>query len=57
MLATNEFVSLAKAQARSMGYPDLRLVIVKHPLGGVPEEKALEKSAEAVEQIAEIFKA
>jgi hypothetical protein len=38
-----------------MGFPDLRLLVVKHPLGGIPEAEAKAKGADAVESIVRFF--
>ena len=54
-LTTTDFVRLAQLQARAMGYPSLRLIVVPHPLGGLTAEKALEKVPDAVEQTIRFF--
>ena len=46
-LATGEFEQLSRLQARSMGFSDLRVITIEHPLGGVPAEQALEKADRA----------
>lgn len=38
-----------------MGYPDLRIIVVPHPLGGIPQDLVLEKVPEAVEAVASYF--
>lgn len=50
-LGTYEFENLAKLQARSMGHPDLRLVFITHPLGGIPAEEASKKARAAVDDV------
>ena len=54
-LTTTDFVRLAQLQARAMGFPSLRLVVVPHPLGGISVERALEKVPDAVEQTIRFF--
>ena len=49
---TREFQSLAKLQARAMGMPDLPVILIQHPLGGIPVEQALEKAAGVIEEVA-----
>lgn len=51
-LATDEFEQLAHLQARAMGFPDLRIFTITHPLGGVPEEQALAKVEGAAAAVA-----
>jgi hypothetical protein len=41
-------------QAKAAGYPDLRIIVIPHPLGGIPKEAALAKAAAAVEAVARI---
>ena len=35
-----------------MGMPDLPVVLIPHPLGGIPVEQALTKAHEVVEEVA-----
>ncbi len=55
VLATDEFEGLARSQARASGLPDLRIVVVPHPLGGIPAEKALAKAEDAAKAIGAMF--
>jgi hypothetical protein len=48
---TKAFESLAKLQAKAMGLPDLPLVLIEHPLGGIPAELALAKAQAMAEQV------
>ena len=48
---TRAFESLAKLQAKAMGLPDLPLVLIEHPLGGIPAEQALAKARASAEQV------
>ena len=43
---TEEFKSLAEAAARSLGYPDLPMVVVPHPFEVLAED-VVERLAEA----------
>ena len=38
-----------------MGYPDLRLLVIPHPLGGIPEVEALLKTDAALKQLVRFF--
>lgn len=37
-----------------MGYPDLRILVIQHPLGGIPPEDVLQKVPGAVETVSQI---
>ena len=54
-LATDQFAPLARLQARAAGYPDLRVVIVKHPLGGIAPADAAAKADDPAGLIPEIL--
>lgn len=54
-LTTNEFQSLARLQARAMGYPNLRLVTIQHPLGGIPQSEAEAKAAGTVDDLLQLL--
>jgi hypothetical protein len=55
-LATVEFEALARLQARSMGYPDLRIVTIPHPLGGIAPADAVAKADDAAATVARLFR-
>jgi hypothetical protein len=55
VLATSDFERLSRYQAKAMGLPELRLVVVPAPLGGIPDEAALNKVPEALKTIASLF--
>ena len=50
-LATSEFLQLSRLQARAMGFAELRVITIEHPLGGVRAEQALEKVEGAAEAV------
>ncbi len=54
-LATDEFEALAHLQARAMGFPNLRIFTITHPLGGVSEDLALAKVEGAAASVAGIL--
>jgi hypothetical protein len=43
-ICSNRFETLARATAAGLGMPDLRLVIVPHPIGGISAEEVIAKS-------------
>jgi hypothetical protein len=52
VLGTDEFYPLARAQALANGLPDLPVVTVPHPIGGIAEKAVALKAAPVVEQVA-----
>ena len=57
MLATSDFEKLARFQAKAMGLPNLRIVVIPAPLGGTSPEAALAKVPAALDAIAAMFNA
>jgi len=57
VLATSDFEKLSRFQAKAMGLPNLRIVVIPAPLGGTSPEVALAKVAGALETIAAMFNA
>ena len=54
-MATSEFKALSELQARAMGYPNLRIVTIQHPLGGMPADEAILKAQDAANSIKEMI--
>jgi hypothetical protein len=48
---TDEFVSLGQMDAISLGLPGLPIVVVKHPMGDLPEPTVRERARGAVDQV------
>jgi hypothetical protein len=38
-----------------MGYPGLRIIVIPHPLGGIPPEEALAKVPDAVSAVTDLM--
>jgi len=38
-----------------MGFPDLRMIVIPHPLGGIPPEEVLAKVPAAADAVGERF--
>ncbi|MBI2909572.1 MAG: hypothetical protein HYX92_18170 [Chloroflexi bacterium] len=53
LICTEAFVPLARAEAKAMGLPDMRIVSIPHPLGGLFEERVRERARSAVPAIIE----
>ena len=50
-IVTEQFVSLAKSVAKSMGYPDLPLVVVPHPFETLPHDTIRKIAEEKYDEI------
>jgi hypothetical protein len=50
-LCTDAFLGLAKEEARTLGMPELPLVIIPHPLGGEPLDRVQARAEGALEGV------
>ncbi len=50
------FMKLGQAQARTFGAPDLQLIQIPHPLGGLDLESVKGRAGVAVSQIVDLIK-
>jgi len=48
LLCSEPFLNLARTQARVLGVPDLPLVVIAHPLGGLPLDEVSRRGAAAL---------
>ena len=51
VICSGPFVKLGKAQARTFGVPDLPLVEIPHPLGGIALNNVKQRADVAVHQL------
>ena len=51
VICTDPFLKLGKAQSRVFGVPDLPLVMIPHPLGGLSLGEVQRRSAVAIPQV------
>ncbi len=56
VVCSDSFMKLGKAQARVFGVPDLPLLEIKHPLGGLNMDKVRERAAAALPQLYKFIK-
>ncbi|MBI3069002.1 MAG: hypothetical protein HY323_09460 [Betaproteobacteria bacterium] len=56
LICSESFLELGRTQARVFGVPDLPLVVVPHPLGGLALDRVEERARAAVPQVIEIIK-
>jgi len=56
VICTDPFLKLGRAQARVFGAPDLPLIIIPHPLGGVSLEKVEARAEVAIPEFVKLIK-
>lgn len=56
VICSEPFFKLGKAQARVFGVPDLPLLTIAHPLGGLSLEQVRARAEAAIPQVAELIK-
>jgi hypothetical protein len=56
VVCSDTFMKLGTAQAKVFGVPDLPLLKIQHPLGGLQMDKVKERAAIALPQLLEMVK-
>jgi hypothetical protein len=56
VVCSDTFMKLGTAQAKVFGVPDLPLLEIQHPLGGLQMDKVKERAAVALPQLLEMVK-
>ena len=56
VVCSDSFMRLGTAQAKVFGVPDLPLLRIQHPLGGLDMEKVRERASVALPQLLEVVK-
>ena len=56
VVCSNTFMKLGTAQAKVFGVPDLPLLEIPHPLGGLSMDKVRERAAVALPQFLKVVK-
>jgi hypothetical protein len=56
VVCSDTFMKLGTAQAKVFGVPDLPLLRIQHPLGGLSREKVKERAAVALPQLLKVVK-
>lgn len=56
VVCSEPFVKLAKTQAKVFGVPDLPLIVIQHPLGGLDMEGVRARVAIAAPQMLDIIR-
>ena len=56
VICSDPFLGMAKTQLRVFGAPDLPLVIIPHPLGGLSLADVKKRADAAIRQVVALFK-
>ena len=56
VVCSDTFMKLGAAQAKVFGVPDLPLLKIQHPLGGLQMDKVRERAAIALPQLLKVVK-
>ena len=56
VIVSGPFLNLGKNQSRVFGVPDLSLLLIPHPLGGLSLEQVEGRAQHAIPQIVELIK-
>ena len=56
VVCSDTFMKLGAAQAKVFGVPDLPLLKIQHPLGGLQMDKVRERAAVALPQLVTVVK-
>ncbi len=57
VICSDPFRTLGKTQSRVFGVPDLPLVMIPHPLGGLSIEQVQGRALAAIPQVIELIRA
>ena len=50
-VTTNAFLQLARSELKAFGFPELPLVLIPHPYGQVPRERAVAVAEKAAQEV------
>jgi hypothetical protein len=56
VVCSDTFMKLGTAQAKVFGVPDLPLLKIRHPLGGLDMDKVRERAAVALPQLVKVVR-
>ena len=56
VICSEPFLKLGQTQSRVFGVPDLPLVVIPHPLGGISLEQVEGRALAAVQQVVQLIK-
>ena len=56
VICSEPFLTLARNQARTFGVPDLPLIVIPHPLGGIEMAEVKARAERALPQLADLLR-
>lgn len=56
VICSEAFLNLAQTQARVFGVPDLPLIVIPHPLGGIGMDAVRSRAAHALPQLLDLVR-
>lgn len=56
VICSEPFLQLGRTQSRVLGVPDLSLIIIKHPLGGISMDDVKARADSALAQLLDILR-
>jgi hypothetical protein len=56
VICSEPFVQLGRTQSRVLGVPDLPLIIIKHPLGGLAMDDVKARADSALAQLLDVLR-
>ena len=56
VICSEPFVQLGRTQSKVLGVPDLPLIIIKHPLGGLAIDDVKARADSALAQLLEVLR-
>ena len=54
-VCSETFLELARLQAQSLGMPNLAILTVPHPIGGIDLKEVVKKADDALEEMIEVL--
>lgn len=56
VICSGPFLKLGQAQARVFGVPDLPLIVIPHPLGGIALDEVRSRAEVAIPKVVDLLK-
>ena len=56
VICSEPFVQLGRTQARVLGVPDLPLIVIRHPLGGLALDDVKARADSALAQVLDVLR-
>ncbi len=56
LICSDAFLNLARTQARVFGVPDMPLIVIPHPLGGIAMAEVKSRAGRALPQLLDLIR-